>query len=358
MKINLKNSSFEIEDNYSDKIIKSDKIFNNDDDSFSIKGDNINKNLNSIFFEEKLQKLHKKRKRQSLLSYSSSVSITSPKLLKNKQISQKIQSILREETIRNNSIKYKTSMDLVNKNNGNINNNNDNKILFRGILMKIPINFITYKEFIKLEGNNIKKLKNSIQIEDKDNYFLIKNFYHEINMNIQIKNDKFNTHFEILTKIISEKNIKQMNYDWKIKKCHFDIFLWDLDSLIFEAINKVNEEETLSIKIIEYENKEICNELKNITYNICLLHFLTKKFEFKNILRVHDIYITVKNDIFTGINKNCLIIVMENCPISLKDIINVRKKQYKNWSKEHFIFMIKQLFETLKELHCYNILGL
>ena len=141
----------------------------------------------------------------------------------------------------------------------------------------------------------------------------------------------------------------ELPYKWELK----DLTKFDENSSffgkIYDAVD-LNNSSRFSLKIVDYEALDLI-VLHDFLYNVLILRYLTAIGGFQHLLKIHDIYIAEKDDIFTGMKQRVLVIVMENSPMNLADFITIRKQKQLKWKDEELLSYLWTFIEELQRIY-------
>lgn len=166
-------------------------------------------------------------------------------------------------------------------------------------------------------------------------------------LNVAISNDFLNSqeNIEIKTYNIND----DIPYKWELK----DLYKHDEESCFFgkvyEAVD-LNTNTKYSLKIVDYETFDLV-VLHDFLYNILICRYLTILGGYDDVLKVHDLYIAENDNIFEGIKHHMLVVVMENAPLSLHHLINIRKQKQLKWKDEELLSYLMMFFEEMQKIY-------
>jgi len=248
-------------------------------------------------------------------------------------------------------------------NNTNINGRNNDNTIFGGSAVKKRT--LDKKRTMRLDSPTFSKkpLSSGIQTQipidklslmiDKENERYISQIFDfkfgsDKNwLNITIPNDFISVQETIDIRIFTSND--ELPYKWELK----DLYQHEEGSCffgkVFDALD-LNTNTKYTLKIVDYEALDLV-VLHDFMYNLLICRYLTMSGGYESVLKVFDQYITENEDIFEGIKHHTLVIVMENAPMTLAHLINIRKQKQLKWKDEELLVYLSQFIEELQKIY-------
>lgn len=166
-------------------------------------------------------------------------------------------------------------------------------------------------------------------------------------LGVTIANEFLSSQEIIDIKIYSSND--EMPYKWELKDHYKHEENSCLFGKVFEALD-LNTSKKYSMKLIDYEILDLV-VLHDLLYNLLICRYFTYLGDYEHILKVHDIYITESNNIFEGVKHHIMVVILENAPMSLSHLIDIRKQKQLKWKDEELLLYMKNFLEELQKIY-------